>query len=149
MLPFNNTATLTWHRLQICLMAQCRRTGLPGRCTWCCILIGGCGQFPASLCIWVVWAPECHWNATAAEREKERESIWGGRRIRHYSWPLCSSAAEVTFSALDRIHLTKYGSDWSSVSISLLREACKHKQLMSHPQPNNSKEVNWCYKLIW
>lgn len=36
-----------------------------------------------------------------------------------------------TFSAFERIHLTKYGSAWPSVSISLLKEACNKSSVVS------------------
>ena len=40
---------------------------LPGRWTWCCTLIGGCGRSPACLCTGAAWAPGCRWTATGAE----------------------------------------------------------------------------------
>lgn len=52
-----------------------------------------------------------------------------------------------TFSAFERMHFTKYGSAWPSVSISLLKEACNKSsviRMLFYSRVDNKWLINSC-----
>lgn len=89
----------------------------PGRCIWHCSRTDVSEPSPAFRCISTVSERARHWNAREATRDEHVKSNSTSTCVCLYD-----KIMKRTFSAFDRMHFTKYGSDWPNVSISLFKD---------------------------